>query len=111
MSKGGTLLLYKEGELVDFISVEDRSAYPQLSMYKRTLIQIKGSHPYVVDLFEPNEVTLCSKETDGSVSVHRLSESESVRKQMKIFTLGEIWTSEGDDQLATQDNDHEHEQP
>lgn len=78
---------------------------------KETQVILTTHSPYVVDLFEPNEVTLCSKETDGSVSVHRLSESESVRKQMKFFTLGEIWTSEGDDQLATQDNDHEHEQP
>ncbi len=56
--------------------------------------------PYVVDLFEPNEVTLCNKNADGSVSVHRLSESEAVRKQLKIFTLGEIWTSEGDEALT-----------
>lgn len=56
--------------------------------------------PYVVDLFEPDEVTLCQKEHDGSVSVRRLSESRTVRAQLDVFTLGEIWTAEGDDVLA-----------
>ncbi len=56
--------------------------------------------PYVVDLFEPNEVTLCRKDNDGSISVRRLSDSKAVREQLDIFTLGEIWTGEGDDALA-----------
>jgi predicted ATPase len=56
--------------------------------------------PYVVDLFKPEEVSLCKKEDDGSISVHRLSESQSVREQLDVFTLGEIWTAEGDDKLA-----------
>lgn len=56
--------------------------------------------PYVVDLFEPEEVSLCRKEEDGSVSVRRLSESKTVREQLDVFSLGEIWTAEGDDALA-----------
>jgi ABC-type Mn2+/Zn2+ transport system ATPase subunit len=56
--------------------------------------------PYVVDLFKPNEVTLCQKQDDGSVTTRRLSDSEAVRKQLDVFTLGEIWTSEGDEALA-----------
>jgi predicted ATPase len=56
--------------------------------------------PYVVDLFHPEEVTLCRRLEDGSVSVHRLSESQSVREQLDVFTLGEIWSAEGDDSLA-----------
>lgn len=65
-----------------------------------TQIVLATHSPYVVDLFKPEEVTLCLKEADGSVSVHRLSESEKVREQMKVFTLGEIWTAEGDEALA-----------
>ena len=49
--------------------------------------------PYVVDLFQPEEVTLCQKTADGSVAVHRLSESQAVREQLDVFTLGEIWTA------------------
>ena len=56
--------------------------------------------PYVVDLFSPEEVTLCRRLEDGSVIVRRLSESQSVRDQLDVFTLGEIWTAEGDEALA-----------
>jgi len=58
--------------------------------------------PYVLDLFEPQEVSLCRMTADGSVSVHRLSESQTVREQLDIFTLGEIWTAEGDAALIPQ---------
>jgi hypothetical protein len=56
--------------------------------------------PYVVDLFRPEEVTLCRKEADGAISVRRLSDSRAVRQQMNIFTLGEIWTAEGDEAIG-----------
>lgn len=56
--------------------------------------------PYVVDLFQPEEVTLCQKTADGSVAVRRLSESQAVREQLDVFTLGEIWTAEGDEGLV-----------
>ena len=56
--------------------------------------------PYLVDLFRPEEVTLCRRLEDGSVSVRRLSESQSVRDQLDVFTLGEIWTAEGDEALV-----------
>ena len=58
--------------------------------------------PYVLDLFEPKKVSLCRMTADGSVSVHRLSESQTVREQLDIFTLGEIWTAEGDAALIPQ---------
>lgn len=56
--------------------------------------------PYVVDQFPPEEVTICQKSSDGSVAVARLSESKAVRDQLDVFTLGEIWTAEGDDALV-----------
>jgi energy-coupling factor transporter ATP-binding protein EcfA2 len=56
--------------------------------------------PYVVDLFAPEEVTICQKQSDGSVIVRRLSESQAVRNQLDVFTLGEIWTAEGDEGLV-----------
>jgi predicted ATPase len=58
--------------------------------------------PYVLDLFEPQEVSLCRMTADGSVTVHRLSESQAVQEQLDIFTLGEIWTAEGDAALIPQ---------
>jgi predicted ATPase len=66
----------------------------------RTQVLLTTHSPYMLDLLNPEEVTLCQKEQDGSVSVHRLSESKSVREQLDLFTLGEIWTAEGDEKLA-----------
>ena len=66
----------------------------------RTQVILTTHSPYVLDLFKPEEVSLCRMEDDGSVSVRRLSESQLVKDQIDIFTLGEIWTAEGDDALA-----------
>jgi len=56
--------------------------------------------PYVVDLFSPEEVTLCTMQDNGEVKTTRLSDSPTVRRQIDVFTLGEIWTSEGDKAIA-----------
>lgn len=71
-----------------------------VKQHKHTQVLLTTHSPYVVDLFKPEEVTLCRKEQDGSVSVRRLSESATVREQVDLFTLGEIWTAEGDDALV-----------
>jgi predicted ATPase len=68
----------------------------------RTQVLLTTHSPYVVDCFEPQEVTLCFKDKDGAVTAHRLSESKAVREQIDIFRLGEIWTAEGDEALAGQ---------
>jgi predicted ATPase len=56
--------------------------------------------PYAVDLLKPEEVTLCTKGKDGAVQLTRLADSKSVAEQLSVFTLGEIWTAEGDEDLA-----------
>jgi|GEM_PF-470531 len=66
----------------------------------RTQVIMTTHSPYVVDMFKPDEVTLCQQQNDGSVSVRKLSESEAVRRQLDVFTLGEIWTAEGDAALS-----------
>jgi Predicted ATPase len=66
-----------------------------------TQILMTTHSPYLVDLLEPEEATLCTKSKDGAINVKRLSDSELVRQQKSLFTLGEIWTSEGDEDLAT----------
>lgn len=65
-----------------------------------TQVLLTTHSPYALDLFQPQEVTLCRRNPDGSVSTHRLSESKTVREQLEVFTLGEIWTAEGDEALA-----------
>ncbi len=66
----------------------------------RTQVIMTTHSPYLLDLFQPEEVTLCGKQDDGSVRVTRLSESPAVLKQKNVFALGEIWTGEGDEALA-----------
>lgn len=68
--------------------------------HQRTQVILTTHSPYVVDLFSPEEVTLCWMQEDGSVSVRQLSESELVKDELDVFTLGEIWTAEGDAALA-----------
>jgi predicted ATPase len=65
-----------------------------------TQVVMTTHSPYVVDLFSAEEVTLCQRTRNGDVTVTRLSESQKVREQLDVFTLGEIWTAEGDAALA-----------
>ena len=71
-----------------------------VSEQQHTQIILTTHSPYVLDSFQPEEVTLCHKNESGKVSVRRLSESKTVREQIDIFSLGEIWTAAGDDDLA-----------
>jgi predicted ATPase len=72
-----------------------------------TQIVMTTHSPYVLDEFKPEEVTICTKGADGAVSTRRLSESKTVREQLDVFTLGEIWTAEGDEALANTKDRHE----
>ena len=65
-----------------------------------TQVVLTTHSPYALDLFSPEEVTLCTMQDNGEVKTTRLSESPAVRKQVDVFTLGEIWTSEGDEAIA-----------
>jgi predicted ATPase len=65
-----------------------------------TQVVLTTHSPYVLDLFSPEEVTLCTMQDNGEVKTTRLSESPAVRRQIDVFTLGEIWTSEGDEAIA-----------
>jgi len=66
----------------------------------RTQIVLTTHSPYALDLFKPEEVTLCTMQDNGEVKTTRLSESPTVMNQTDVFTLGEIWTAEGDDAIA-----------
>jgi predicted ATPase len=71
-----------------------------VSKQSHTQLILTTHSPYVVDMFDAGEVSICTKNEDGSVSVHRLSDSKTVREQLDVFTLGEIWTAEGDEALV-----------
>ena len=67
--------------------------------HPKTQVVLTTHSPYVLDQFKPEEVTICRREEDGSVSVHRMNESEEVKKQVDVFTLGEIWSGTGEDAI------------
>lgn len=69
-----------------------------------TQVVLTTHSPYAVDLFEPEEVTLCTKSDTGEIKTTRLSDSPEVMKQLDVFTLGEIWTAEGDEKIAESKN-------
>lgn len=64
--------------------------------HENTQIIMTTHSPYMVDMFKPDEVTLCVKDDQGDVKTRCLDDSPIVLRQMKTFTLGEIWTSEED---------------
>jgi len=53
-----------------------------------TQIVLTTHSPYVLDLFKPEEVTLCTMQSNGEVKTTRLSESPTVRRQIDVFTVG-----------------------
>ena len=65
-----------------------------------TQVLMTTHSPYIVDLFKPGEVYICRIGDDHAAQVRRLSGSQRVSKQLDVFSLGEIWTAEGDDRLA-----------
>ncbi|MFP4192912.1 MAG: AAA family ATPase [Candidatus Hydrogenedentota bacterium] len=98
-----TLLLVEEPEN----AIHPRRLQDVIGMLRDLIKRHEGTQvimtthsPYLVDLFEPQEVTLCLKGDDGAVTAHNLSKSELVEEQMRIFTLGEIWSGQGEEDLA-----------
>lgn len=77
----------------------------------QTQVLLTTHSPYVLDSFKPEEVTLCSRKQDGSVTTCRLSESRTVQEQLDVFTLGEIWTAEGDEAIAVSKSSDERPGP
>jgi predicted ATPase len=65
-----------------------------------TQVVLTTHSPYALDLFQPDEVTLCTMQDNGEVKTTRLSESSAVMREVGVFTLGEIWTSQEDATIA-----------
>ena len=81
-----------------------------VSEQSHTQVLMTTHSPYVLHEFTPEEVTVCVREKNGEVKTRRLSESKAVQEQMDFFSLGEIWTMEGDEALiqpATDENLHD----
>lgn len=72
---------------------------------RETQVVMTTHSPYLLDSFQPEEVTVCHKGEDGAVRVRRLSESPAVREREDFFSLGEIWTSRGDAALVSEETE------
>ncbi len=59
-----------------------------------TQIVLTSHSPYLVDAFQPNEVTWCHRGPSGDVVLTRLDTLPEVERSLSIFSLGEIWTGE-----------------
>ena len=70
-----------------------------VSEQSHTQVLMTTHSPYVLHEFLPEEVTVCVREQNGEVKTRRLSDSKAVQEQMDFFSLGEIWTMEGDEAL------------
>lgn len=68
--------------------------------HPRTQVVMTTHSPLLLDLFAPEEITLCRTDEEGAVTLHRFSESEKVKEEMKLFTMGEIWYGSGEDEIA-----------
>lgn len=62
--------------------------------HPETQIVMTSHSPYLVDSFQPNEVTWCRRNESGDVVLTRLDTLPEVERAMSIFSLGEIWTNE-----------------
>jgi energy-coupling factor transporter ATP-binding protein EcfA2 len=62
--------------------------------HPETQIVMTSHSPYLVDAFQPNEVTWCRRDGSGDVVLTRLDTLPEVERAMSIFSLGEIWTNE-----------------
>ncbi len=70
-----------------------------VSEQSHTQVVMTTHSPYVLHEFSPEEVTVCVRKSSGEVKTRRLSESKSVQEQIGFFSLGEIWTMDGDERL------------
>ena len=63
-----------------------------LQTQKGTQIILTTHSPYFLDLVEPEEVFVFSKDEEGAAHAKRLSEFGEVEKLKEHFRTGEIWT-------------------
>lgn len=76
--------------------------------HPETQIVLTSHSPYLVDEFQPEEVTLCRRDSaSGDVVLTRLDEIPEVKRSLKIFSLGEIWTGELEPGTAPVEEVHE----
>ncbi len=62
--------------------------------HPETQVVMTSHSPYLVDAFQPEEVTWCRRNENGDVVLTRLDTIPEVERSLSVFSLGEIWTGE-----------------
>lgn len=62
--------------------------------HPETQVVMTSHSPYLVDAFQPEEVTWCRRDEQGDVVLTRLDKLPEVKRSLSVFSLGEIWTGE-----------------
>ncbi|MCA9210326.1 MAG: ATP-binding protein, partial [Planctomycetales bacterium] len=66
-----------------------------IERHPSTQVVLTSHSPYLVDAFEPHEVTWCHRDPeDNRVRLTRLDTLPEVQRSLSVFSLGEIWTGE-----------------
>jgi predicted ATPase len=63
-----------------------------LAEKKKVQVVLTTHSPYLLDLVEPEDVRVFSKDEEGAVHAKKLSDFEDVEDMKKDFMSGEIWT-------------------
>ena len=69
-----------------------------------TQVVMTTHSPYLVDAFQPEEVTWCRRNEAGDVVLTRLDTLSEVERSLSVFSLGEIWTGELEPLSANEDS-------
>jgi len=72
--------------------------------HPETQIVMTTHSPYLVDAFQPEEVTWCRRNEVGDVVLTRLDTLSEVERSLSVFSLGEIWTGELEPLPASEDS-------
>jgi hypothetical protein len=101
-SEANKLLLIEEPERgVHHASLKDIVAtLRSLTNNGKAQIILTTHSPYLLDLVEPEDVRVFSKQDTGAVQAAKLSDYPDVQEMKKHFMTGEIWTSVKEQQVV-----------
>ncbi|HDY65410.1 MAG TPA: hypothetical protein ENH84_04150 [Phycisphaerae bacterium] len=71
-----------------------------LSKEKKIQVILTTHSPYLLDLVEPEEVRVFTKDDEGAVYARKMSDYPEVERLKKHFMTGEIWTEFSEEQIV-----------
>jgi predicted ATPase len=98
---GHGILLIEEPENGVHHAALDRivDVLKRISASSDTQVILTTHSPYLLDLVEPEQVKVFSKQQDGTVEARTMSDHQEVRDMTKHFMSGTIWTELGEERI------------